>query len=347
MGGKALDRRTGLVAIVWDEDGRAAAAEVSPLPGFSRETVDEAEQQLARLKEFAIGSEIPKDLAALSGGFEAWLADLGLAPSVRFGFEAAVLQLLAGETRVRLPELLSKRPLQRIPVNALLSGPQQSVLAQAERLLNRGYTAFKLKVGRGAVAQDIATVQRLGALVAGRALLRLDANRAWRTDQALAFFAGVAQVAIDYIEEPVRTLAAVQKISEKSGPTPALALDESLQSLAPADLLTLSGIKAVVLKPTLLGFEKAVRFARTARKAGMIPVISSSFETGVGLRILAQMAAGLGGRDVPMGLDTRRWFAQDLLNTSLAVVQGRLDVAGLGAGLDDVNQELLEAVDER
>jgi len=347
LGQRAVRERKGLIAVVCNQNGSAAAGEVSPLPGFSRETADDAEEQLVRLKALITGSEIPEGLEALCGGFEIWLGELELAPSVRFGFEAAVLQLLAAERRVRLCELLCERPLEAISVNALLSGPQETVLAQAGRLLARGYTAFKLKVGREPVAQDIALVQHLAALLEGRAIVRLDANRAWHPDQALAFFAGVADVAIDYIEEPVRTFADLVQLLKVPEMTAALAIDESLRSLAPADLSTLSGIKAVVLKPTLLGFEKAMRFARAAHKAGMIAVMSSSFETGVGLRILAQMAAGLGGRDVPVGLDTRRWFASDLLNTSFEVVQGRLDIAGLGTGLGDIRPGLLEAVDEQ
>ena len=73
-----------------------------------------------------------------------------------------------------------------------------------ERLLGRGYRSIKVKVGRQSLEQDISRVHTLKQHVAGRALLRLDGNRAWSTQAACRFGAAVGPEGIDYIEEPLR-----------------------------------------------------------------------------------------------------------------------------------------------
>ena len=54
-------------------------------------------------------------------------------------------------------------------------------------------------------------------------------------------------------------------------------------------------------------------------------VVSSVFESGVGMRHLVALAAALG--DAPAGLDTYRWLAADVLARPLAVGGPTVDVA--------------------
>jgi o-succinylbenzoate synthase len=45
----------------------------------------------------------------------------------------------------------------------------------------------------------------------------------------------------------------------------------------------------------------------------MTPVVSSAYESGVGTAALVALAAGIGDRPVPAGLDTYRQLAMDVL----------------------------------
>ena len=56
-------------------------------------------------------------------------------------------------------------------------------------------------------------------------------------------------------------------------------------------------------------------------------VVSSVFESGVGMRHLVALAAALG--DVPAGLDTYRWLAADVLAEPLAIGGPAVDVAAV------------------
>ena len=124
-------------------------------------------------------------------------------------------------------------------------------------------------------------------------------------------------------------LPLLKQLIDEIGMVLPCALDESLLELTPDTLPSVSEIKAIVLKPTLLGFEKAMQFARSATGLGMIPVVSSTFESGVGLDALVHMAACVNATDVPVGLDTLDWFEEDLLVEPLRIETGALHVAEL------------------
>ena len=54
-------------------------------------------------------------------------------------------------------------------------------------------------------------------------------------------------------------------------------------------------------------------------------VVSSTFESGVGMRHLVALAAALG--DTPAGLDTYRWLADDVLERRLSLAGPTVNVA--------------------
>ena len=86
------------------------------------------------------------------------------------------------------------------------------------------------------------------------------------------------------------------------------------------------GVVALVLKPAVLGgYERAAELAAWAQLHGLHAVVSSAFETSLGIAQLAQLAAAVdggapGGGGGPMhhGLATQSWFDQDLLPAAAA-----------------------------
>ena len=85
------------------------------------------------------------------------------------------------------------------------------------------------------------------------------------------------------------------------------------------------GVRALVLKPSVLGgFERTAELAAWAVRRGILAVLSSSFESCLGISQIAQLAAaadagsvGVGG-GVQHGLATLSWFAEDLLSAAAA-----------------------------
>jgi O-succinylbenzoate synthase len=184
---------------------------------------------------------------------------------------------------------------------------QRRAAATAAALADAGHRAIKLKVGAAGPEQDVETVAAVAAAAPGVAL-RLDANRAWTVPQAQTIVARIAATGapVAYVEEPL-----AEGDCLTASPLPQ-ALDETLVALgATASLARLDASPrpaAIVLKPMLLGFVATVRLMRAARARGIAPVISSSFESGLGLRLAAAIAASSGE---VAGLGTAPWFAAD------------------------------------
>ena len=146
--GYRLESRDGFVLKITTDSGDLAWGEVAPLPGFSRESLPDAELQLRELRAGLRGNLIPSGLERLDGGFGNWLGHSRLTPSVSVGVETAVLQLISRAKDRPMRRLLCDNARDSIAVNALLSGAEDDIVEKAARLAAEGFTAFKLKIGR-------------------------------------------------------------------------------------------------------------------------------------------------------------------------------------------------------
>lgn len=301
-------RREGFCVELADTDGRTAWGEAAPLPAHGSET---AEAALAGLRRFAatVGRSMPD--AVPDGRLGAWLAPLALGPAARCAVEAALLGLDAARRAMALHRLLDGAAADRVAVAGLIDGRGDAadVAETATALAAQGHAVLKLKVGGRPPAEDVARVRAAARALPAGGALRLDGNRAWtaaEAPQALGALAA-AGAPVAFVEEPCAPLPA--------GAALPLALDETLVGLsfeaAAQAIDTAPGLGAVVLKPTLLGFETAARLAAHARGRGLPAVVSSSFESGLGLRLAAALAAGCAG--TAAGLGTAPWFSADLV----------------------------------
>lgn len=323
--GKALREREGLLLVVNDENGHRGYGDISPLPGLNAETITTARAQLVNLCPLLRRKPFPPGIENLDGKIASWLSEESMAPSVRFGVESAVLTLKAGEEEEGLAALLQKNSPKTVAVSGLLQGATAAVVAQAADLVAGGFQSLKLKVGETDFKKDIEKVNAVSDAVGGKAILRLDANRAWDLREAVEFARRIDFAAVEYIEEPLKDISGLPAFyAETLIP---VAVDESVLNSRLEDLKSLDGVEIVILKPTALGgLERTSRLARQAKGYGLRPVISSSFESGVGIRILANIASAF-SRNVPAGLDTLKWFDADVITEPLTIRNGHLDLS--------------------
>lgn len=322
-------------------DGVEGWGEASPLPGFSRESVEEAARQLSELAAAMQGREISTEGIRPVGALAAELDELDPAPSARFALELAVCNLGAARRKEPLPELLAPRPAAAVAVNGLLSGTAENVLAEARRMRDAGYEAVKLKVGGGSVGEDLDLARAASEEIGGGIALRLDANRAWSFEGAAKFARRIAGIPLEYVEEPLADPAGLPKLAADYGLP--VALDESLEGMEPGELAGHRYARAAILKPTLLGgISRTLRLAWEARNLGIVPIVSSAYETGVGTLALVALAAATGG--APAGLDTYRRLGADVLRPSLELPAPRLYVRELFAVRRELDRGRLERV---
>ena len=340
--GTVLRHREGLLLKLTGEGGAVGWGEASPLPGFSREGLDEAAEHLRDLTTLVMGREVTADALEPEGSFVRELDHLAPAPSARFGFELALWNLYAVSRGRSLPELVTPRPRATVPVNALVSGPAEKTLEEVRTLRAAGYETVKLKVGERALEEDVELVRALYEVLAGHDVsVRLDANRAWSFEEAATFVRRTANLRFEYVEEPLADPSRLSSLARDYGVP--VALDESLAGMPPLALQDHEYARAVVLKPTLLGgISPTLRLANRAKELGIPPVISSAYETGVGTLALVALAAGVG--EAPAGLDTYRRLARDVLAPRPRLSSARIDVGAMMGTRREIDHRWLTPV---
>lgn len=288
---RRLKTRDGLF-IQLQENGSEGWGEITPLPGFSVETLDEV-------------------LPAVMAWVQAWRDGASPAlpsqPSAAFGLSCALAEL-AGE----LPQPADYRAAM------LCTGDPDELFAALGAL--PGEKLAKVKVGLYEAVRDGMVVNLLLESIPDLRL-RLDANRAWTPLKARQFAKYVAPAnrsRIAFLEEPCQSREASLAFAEETGI--AIAWDESLREVD-FTFTPQPGVSAVVIKPTLTGsLQKVAQQVAAAHALGLTAVISSSLESSLGLTQLARIAAWLTPGTVP-GLDTlqlmtsqlvRRWPGSEL-----------------------------------
>lgn len=257
--------------------------EIAPLPGFSRESLARAEaESLACLEALERGHAIAPRL-----------------PSVRFGFDCA---------RRRWPPvgatLPAPSPLLQAPPRELLAGLDDLARAWEAAAVRKA----KLKVARHAPEDELALIRRLTERLPALMLV-LDANGGWSRERALAFCSRLPAERIDYLEDPCADFADSAAVAAATGVR--IAVDEPLARGLPWH--PVPQLAALVIKPTLVGsLARCEALVREARRLGLRAVVSSSFESDLGLGLLARLAAEWAPGEPP-GLDTRGWLATGLL----------------------------------
>lgn len=279
-----MDQREGLLIRLENEKGDIAWGETAPLPGFSKETLQDALVQLTQIRSQLIGKEIP-DLSSLKL----------LYPSVSFGLYSAFSNFLSSVKPVTLP------------LSGLLQGSTNQILEKASLLKNQGYKSCKLKVKNLPFSEVIDLAKELKKDF----LLRIDANCSWELKEALHFLKHFAKEDFDYFEEPLKNPL---ELTEFPG---YFALDESLQLQGLDHLKDLPNLKAFVLKPSFLGFlHPEHTLIRDAKQREIEIVLSSFYESGVGILQIAHLGSSL-NITTALGVDTYSFLKEDVLKERL------------------------------
>ncbi len=348
---RTIERRDGILVRLIAESGACGWGEAAPLPGFSKESLDEVSAQLPAVAPRLHDTAIPEGIELLDGGFEHLLGEFPLAASARFALEMAIINLLAAERSVIPARLLTANPRETIRINGLLINRAEKVTEETRAFQRQGYRAIKLKVGRNDMKEDLDTVGNVIHELDTRTHLRLDANRTWTEQQALIFARSLRDFNIEYIEEPLQDASALPRFIQKlhtEGINLPIAIDETLLDIEPAGLEEFAGCTAMIVKPTLLGgVERAAAFARAARKPGLRTIITSSFESSLTLAFLTQLTAAFGSPNIAAGLGTADWLEKDLLTDPLKTTGGRIMIGQAARAAATVNLSLLTEIPDR
>jgi o-succinylbenzoate synthase len=309
--GNTIHERSGFYLSLKTADGISAQGEVAPLDGVSQETIRRTRHDLTEIRSYLMELKIPRQKDELLGMLRHEPHLLNACASVRFAVESAILMLASKAANQSLAEFLGA-DLKDVPTAVLLQGSYQEVIDDVKRFSQQGVKVFKLKVGDRNIALDVKKVQDIRVILEEESYLRLDANRIWSLKEACVFAQLVGNQKIDFIEEPIDDPAQLDAFFQQTRMR--IALDETLGVVrsgirAPGrcslPVASKDGVVAYVLKPMILGLIPCLDWIEEARLSKRKAIISSTFESPVGFKVLANLACFSGQI---AGLGTERWF---------------------------------------
>ena len=214
-----------------------------------------------------------------------------------------------------------------VAVNALVPavGPAEAAAIAA------GASDVKVKVGGGdiggeaggALGVDVDRVAAVRNAVGPAGRIRVDANGAWDVEQAVAAIGALARYGVDLVEQPVPTLAGLAEVRRRVAVP--VAADECVRGVDDArELARLGAADAVVLKVQPLGGVASAM--AVAEAAGVPAIVTSMYESSVGLAAGLALAAALPELPWACGLGTASLFAADVVTEPLLAVDGMLTV---------------------
>jgi O-succinylbenzoate synthase len=321
---QTIKNREGIIIRVLDNKGNYSYGEIAPLPGLHRENLEDALKQANEICSKLIDTNIP-GLQGVYNIFDNVILDNQILPSVRFGFESALVNLFYARSIDPSKEISSSPVHKKILVNGLITGEAPDAFESVKKRLEDGFVSIKVKVGRYSLDGDIDLVRAIYKMLDGRASLRLDANRFWDLNTAEKFVLGIKDCKVEYIEEPLHDSNQLSQLYKATGIP--IGLDETIHETDPVSFQPQNWINALILKPAVIGSLKdTLQFMQIAAVSGLKIVISDTFHSGVGLSFLIHLAASL-NEVTPMGFDTYQWLTKDILINHLEIKNGRFDLA--------------------
>src|SRR5881275_907425 len=166
-------------------------------------------------------------------------------------------------------------------------GDPDDMARRAEKALDR-FRRLKLKLG----GRDGLDVERVRAVrgVAGELSLQVDVNEAWSLEEALESLPALAELGVEYCEQPLPARDGGGPELKERSPLP-IYVDEDCHTLAdvPACAERAHGINVKLAKSG--GMREAMRMVHAARALGLGCMLGCMVEAGLGISAAAQVAS--------------------------------------------------------
>jgi o-succinylbenzoate synthase len=261
-------------------------------------------------------------------GLEKLLAKFITFPSIQFGIEQAFLSLESKNKFELFPSEFTKGNT-CIPINGLVwMGDQQFMKTQIQEKLKLGFSCIKMKIGAIDFDAEVALLKAIRSEFSSNEIeLRVDANGAFKPENALEKLEILSEMELHSIEQPIQQgqLEEMALLCEK---TPlAIALDEELIGVfsrkEKRKLIETIKPQFIILKPSLVGgFSGSKEWMEIAESENIQWWITSALESNIGLNAIAQFTHTL-KNELPQGLGTGSLFSNNF-ESPLEVKNGTL-----------------------
>jgi len=249
-------------------------------------------------------------------------------PSILFGLETAILDLLNGGKGIIFENDFSKGK-RKIPINGLVwMGDEDFMKQQIDQKLRDGFTTIKMKVGAIDFERELDLLRSIRKnYSADQITLRVDANGAFLPKEARLIIEKLAELDIHSIEQPIKPgqWKAMKELCYRS--PVAIALDEELIMIHERErrieLLQIIQPQFIILKPSLHGgIAGSKEWIELAEERNIQWWMTSALESNVGLNAICQFA-GEYKNNLPQGLGTGSLYV-DNTESDLVVENGTI-----------------------
>jgi O-succinylbenzoate synthase len=328
-----MKNRTAWFIKLWNEfdSSTFGLGECAPLEGLSKETEAEMDSLLASL-ELKINNqaiELPSPGFSALSEINDFLLQYQLTSdvsSICFGMETALLDLANGGVRTLFKtDFLKGVP---IPINGLIwIGGLDYMLQQIDIKIKDGFRCIKIKVGSLNFEKECDILQYIRRKYYREDIVvRLDANGAFKPDEAMFKLLDMSRFGIHSIEQPLKPGAKETELLCKQSPIP-IAFDEELIGVNTTGerkrLLEKLRPAYIILKPSLHGGLFACQeWIALAEELKIGWWMTSALESSVGLNAIAQFTSTY-SINLPQGLGTGQIYENNI-ESPLIVKKGQI-----------------------
>ena len=316
--GQMRERLCWFLSIHDDDKKINGIGEAAPLPGLSKETPEQVEQELQSLVDKI-------NMGFLSGKSFRTLDEINslfqdnLCSSVRTALEMALLDLSNHGKKICFDNAFARREV-GIPTNGLIwIGGLDSMLQQVSIKIEEGYRTLKIKIGSLDFDKEIDILQYIRRKYFRENItIRLDANGAFKPSEALYKLNALTRWGVHSVEQPIMANQheAMAELCKQS-PVP-IALDEDVLGVHTREekgkLIAAIKPQFLILKPSLTGgFKQTAEWIELAENQKVGWWITSALESSIGLNAVAQFTAQY-PITMPQGLGTGKIYTDNILS---------------------------------
>lgn len=295
--------------------GKKGIGECGLLKGLSIDDRPDYEETLNRL------------ILSIDKPFEVLYKEFREFPSIQFGLEMALLDLNSDD-HVLIPSKFTSG-VDNQPINGLIwMGDDAFMRQQLKQRLKEGFSVIKMKIGAIDFEEEIRILNKIRSEFDAQTIeIRMDANGAFKPEEAMPVLHRLAELDIHSIEQPIKK-GQWQEMASLCEQTPIpIALDEELIGIFDTDqkrrLIETIKPQFAILKPSFIGgFKGSEEWISILKNQTIGWWLTSALESNIGLSAIAQWNYTL-KNSMPSGLGTGSLYTNNF-GSPLFVEEGKI-----------------------
>ncbi len=298
--------------LIIKDQRRIGIGECSIIPGLSLDRVNDIETKLDYI------------CREISSGKKLEIEEFNDYPAIKFALETALIDFNFSESPFKINDSNFSNFQDKIKINGLVwMGDIKYMRSQVIEKVNRGFSCIKIKVGALKFESELQLIKEIRRDFTQEDLeIRLDANGAFKINEALEKLERLNEFSIHSIEQPIKKnhWQEMAKLCESS-PIP-IALDEELIGINSdrKNLIETINPAYLILKPSLIGgFQQCEEWIEVIKKKNIKWWVTSALESNVGLNAIAQWVNSK-NNELRQGLGTGKLFKNN--------INSQLEIAG-------------------